>query len=104
MELNVAETSPFTGVLGSGDHTGLIRMGAAGTLETSIAPHGTPMFPGYGIKFFRTGVKSADWVGLRAEGPGGSWDYFDRYVAVHTWGCVFTYTQINVRARGETRV
>jgi len=80
-------SAAFTGVLEKGNSSGIIRMGNAQDLgsdgKEGPHPHGTPMFPGFGIKFLRSGVKSADWVALRTTGPGGSWNYFDSVMANH---------------------
>jgi len=67
------------GIFGPGNQTGIIRLGSATTLEGL----GGGLFPGYGIKFLRSGVHSADWVGLRATGPGGSWDFFNSTFSNH---------------------
>jgi len=81
--LEVDPGSKFTGILAPGNQTGIVRMGSAGSLDTSIAPHGTPMFPGMGIKFMRSGVRSASFVALRTTGPGGPWDFFDSEFGNH---------------------
>jgi len=73
-KLAISSDSPFTGVLAPGDQAGLIRMGSA----TSLDGVAGQFFPGFGIKFLRSGVLSADWVALRITGPSFSppWDYF----------------------------
>ena len=81
--LAVASTSPFTGIFSPGTKTGLIRLGNALTVDEPNPLHDTPMFPGYGIKFLRTGVRSADWVGLRRTGAGGSWDFMNASFSNH---------------------
>ena len=63
-KLAVSADSPFTGVLAPGDQSGLIRMGSATSLDGVTGQ----FFPGFGIKFLRSGVLSADWVALRATG------------------------------------
>jgi len=62
----------FTGILEEGQTTGVIRMGSAASLDKA----GPGMFPGFGIKWLRSGVGSADFVALRETGPGGSMNYF----------------------------
>jgi len=68
----------FTGILQEGSTTGVIRMGSAASLES-----GPGIFPGFGIKWLRSGVGSADFVALRETGPGGSWDYFKSTLGNH---------------------
>lgn len=75
-DLNVVATSPFTGILAAGSQAGLIRLGSASSLDLQI-------FPGYGIKFMRSATRSADWVGLRAAGPGGSFNFFNSSFSNH---------------------
>jgi len=82
-DLAISAQSPFTGILSHGNQRGLIRMGSASSLDTDIAPHGTPMFPGLGIKFLRSGVRSADFVALRSSGPGGSYNFFESMFSNH---------------------
>jgi hypothetical protein len=41
------------------------------------------MFPGMGIKFLRSGVRSADFVALRSAGPGGSYNFFESVFSNH---------------------
>jgi len=77
--LHVPADVPFTGVLAPGNHSGIIRLGSATTLDLG----NQLFFPGFGIKFLRSNVRSADWVGLRASGPGGSWDFFGTYFSTH---------------------
>lgn len=80
-KLDVTGDSQFTGLLSKGTQTGIIRMGAAQSLDGSFpAPK---MFPGIGIKFLRSGVKSANFVALRSTGPGGSWNFFDSEITNH---------------------
>jgi len=68
----------FTGIFEQGQTTGMIRMGSATNLETKPG-----LFPGFGIKWLRSGVGSADFVALRETGPGGSWDYFATTLGNH---------------------
>jgi len=79
-DLAVRSDSPFTGVLSPGTQSGLIRLGSATSLDEPLA---RAIFPGFGIKFLRSGVRSADWVGLRATGPKGSYDFFDSVFSNH---------------------
>jgi hypothetical protein len=70
-ELAVDDKSPFTGILAAGTtSTGILRMGNAMDMSAMS-------FPGMGIKFLRTGVKSANFVTLREHGATSSnWNYF----------------------------
>jgi len=68
-ELKVSDNS-YTGLLAQGNQAGIIRMGAAQNLDGGV------MFPGIGVKFLRTGQKSANFVALRSTGPGGSMNFF----------------------------
>ena len=70
-ELAVDDASPFTGILAAGTtSTGILRMGNALDMQAMS-------FPGMGIKFLRTGVKSANFVTLRLGGATKSnWNYF----------------------------
>jgi len=62
----------------------LIRLGSASSLDELLPPpHGTYIFPGFGIKFLRSGVRSADWVALRATGAGGSYNFFESTFSNH---------------------
>jgi len=79
--LSVSSESPFTGILAAGNQAGIIRMGSAGPAG-SAGSSGT-IFPGLGIKFLRSGVRSADFVALRTTGPGGAWNFFDSVFANH---------------------
>ena len=56
-----------TQVLSAGTQSGIIRLGNALPSATS--------FPGFGIKWPRSSVHSADLVGLRVSGPGGSCNF-----------------------------
>jgi len=82
-DLAVQSTSPFTGVLSPGKQSGLIRLGSASSLDGLHPPHVPTVFPGFGIKFLRSGVRSANWVSLRKTGPGGSYNYFDSTFSNH---------------------
>ena len=63
-ELDVSAESPFTGLLAPGKKVaGLVRLGSAAAVGGPIG-----LFPGMGIKFLRTGVRSANFVALRATG------------------------------------
>ena len=70
-ELDVDDSSPFTGILARGTKsTGILRMGNAMDMRAMS-------FPGMGFKFLRTGVKSANFVTLRLGGATSSnWNYF----------------------------
>jgi hypothetical protein len=74
--MQISAASPFTGVLAPGNASGLLRLGSATTLDFEI-------FPGLGIKFPRSGVRSASWVALRTSGPGGSNDFFNSTFSNH---------------------
>lgn len=63
--------------------SGLIRLGSASSLDGLHPPHVPTVFPGFGIKFLRSGVRSANWVSLRKTGPGGSYNYFDSTFSNH---------------------
>lgn len=79
MELDVEKGSPFTGIFSPGSKAGIVRMGAATPLQ-----HGRGLFPGMALKFFRSGVHSANFVALRSTGPtGGSWNYFKGDISNH---------------------
>jgi hypothetical protein len=80
IDLKVDSHSPFTGVLAPGTHPGMIRFGSAASLDEPLLPK---IFPGFGIKFLRTGVRSADWVNLRTIGDAGSWNFFESQFANH---------------------
>jgi len=58
------EDSPFTGIFKSGKSHGLIRLGSAAPLSET---EGTT--PGGGVKFFRSGRSSANFVILNTLGP-----------------------------------
>lgn len=79
-EMTVEPDSPYTGILAPGaTSAGIMRLGAA----TPLA-HGQGLFPGMGVKFFRDGVHSANFVVLRATGPtGGSNNYFKGDLSNH---------------------
>lgn len=78
-ELNVGQGSQYTGIFSAGVKAGIVIMGSA----TPLA-HGRGLFPGMGIKFFRSGVHSANFVALRATGPtGGSFNYFKGDISNH---------------------
>jgi len=68
--LVVNSNNSYTGIFESGKQHGLIRMGSAATLDDPLAPSHLYPFPGMGVKFFRTGVRSADFVVLRDSGAG----------------------------------
>lgn len=68
----------YTGIFEEGQTTGVIRMGSATSLTSSVG-----LFPGFGIKWLRSGVGSADFVALRESGPGGSWNYFATPIGNH---------------------
>lgn len=79
--LDVAPGLPWTGLFSEGNQEGLIRLGAANSLdEWSFL---RKVFPGMGIKFLRTGRKSANFVALRETGPGGSENYFASTISNH---------------------
>lgn len=79
-ELAVDKSSKFTGIFAPGTSEGLIRMGSA-------TPTGYKMFPGLGIKFLRSGVRSANFVALSAmfdkkESQDG-WDFWKETFSNH---------------------
>ena len=61
--VNIAD-SPFTGILKTGESRGLIRLGSAAAIED-----GAGVTPGGGVKFFRSGISSANFVILNQLGP-----------------------------------
>jgi len=80
IDFNVDSNSPFTGVMSPGTQHGMIRLGSAASLDEPLLPK---IFPGFGIKFLRSGVRSADWVALRTIGDGGSWNFMESQFANH---------------------
>jgi len=82
-DLSVQSSSPFTGILSPGKQSGMIRLGSASSLDGLHPPHVPTVFPGFGIKFLRSGVRSANWVSLRQTGPGGSYNFFDSTFSNH---------------------
>jgi len=80
IDFQVNSNSPFTGVLSPGTQHGMIRFGSAASLDEPVLPK---IFPGFGIKFLRSGVRSADWVSLRTVGDGGSWNFMETEFANH---------------------
>jgi len=56
--------SSFTGVFQNGESHGMMRLGSAGPIG-----EGNGVTPGAGVKFFRTGKHSADFVVLNQLGP-----------------------------------
>lgn len=76
IELNVAAGSEYTGIFSAGVKSGIIRLGSGTSLKQD-------MFPGFGIKFFRTNVHSANFVALRSTGPGGSHNFFEGDLTNH---------------------
>jgi hypothetical protein len=74
-DLAVSAASNFTGVLSAGTQSGIIRLGNALPSATS--------FPGFGIKWPRSSVHSADLVGLRVSGPGGSGNFWNTTFSNH---------------------
>lgn len=77
-ELNVGSDSEYTGIFSPGAKAGIVRMGSATSTEGSQG-----IFPGMGIKFFRSNVHSANFVALRSTGPGGSNNYFEGDLTNH---------------------
>merc|ERR1719215_832861 len=71
IDFNVDSNSPFKGI---------IRLGSAASLDEPLLPK---IFPGFGIKFLRSGVRSADWVSLRTIGDEGSWNFMESQFANH---------------------
>lgn len=74
--LDVSSSSPYSGLLSPGTSHGLVRMGSA-------TPAWKGMFPGMAIKFVRSGVNSANFVALRAEGASGSGNFFEKEMSNH---------------------
>ena len=56
--------SPFTGIFKNGESHGMIRLGSAAPIG-----EGNGVTPGGGVKFFRSGKPSADFVILNQLGP-----------------------------------
>ena len=88
--LDVSADSAYTGILKPGNQSGFLRLGSAVSLNLNpvekkvAATLGLPPpFPGYGIKFLRSGRRSANWVGLRQAGPGKSYNFFDGPLSNH---------------------
>jgi len=80
IDFNVDSNSPFTGIMSPGTQKGMIRLGSAASLDEPLLPK---IFPGFGIKFLRSGVRSADWVSLRTIGDEGSWNFMESQFANH---------------------
>jgi hypothetical protein len=70
--------SPFTGILQSGESHGLIRLGSAIPLNRKEG-----ISPGAGIKFFRSGKPSANFVLLNKIGPITDSNFFAVPLANH---------------------
>jgi len=58
------QDSPFTGIFQTGESHGMIRLGSAAPIA-----EGSGATPGGGVKFFRSGRQSADFVILNQLGP-----------------------------------
>eukprot|EP00929_Paragymnodinium_shiwhaense_P057327 TRINITY_DN28694_c0_g1_i1.p1 TRINITY_DN28694_c0_g1~~TRINITY_DN28694_c0_g1_i1.p1 ORF type:complete len:374 (+),score=50.46 TRINITY_DN28694_c0_g1_i1:264-1385(+) len=74
--LQVHSGSTYSGILSAGESEGLIRMGSG----TPIALQG--VFPGFGLKFLRKGVPSANFLALRQLGLNAS-SFFDGSFSTH---------------------
>lgn len=74
-DLEISSSSPYTGLLAPGTSKGLVRMGS-GLPPPSI-------FPGIAVKFLRSGVKSGNFVALRAIGDGDHGNFFDHDLSNH---------------------
>ena len=70
--------SPFTGVLKSGTSYGLIRFAIPGALTANSG-----ISPGGGIKFFRSGVSSANLVIANRPLPNNNHDFFSVSLSNH---------------------
>jgi hypothetical protein len=62
--------TPYTGIFGSGSQYGLIRMSSAAT------PTSTTLTPGFGIKFFRTGRESANFMSMPSLDGQSDFNFF----------------------------
>jgi len=60
-DLEVENSSPYTGVMMPGTHRGLMRLGSA-------TPADGTLFPGLAVKFLRSGIHSANTVALLHSG------------------------------------
>jgi len=58
------QDSPFTGIFQTGESHGMLRLGSAAPIA-----EGSGVTPGGGVKFFRSGKHSADFVILNQLGP-----------------------------------
>jgi len=67
----------YTGIFEEGQTTGVIRMGSATSLDN------IGLFSGFGIKWLRSGLGSADFVALSTAGPGTGWNYFKAPLGNH---------------------
>jgi len=76
-DLEVENSSPYTGMLRPGKHRGLLRLGSAFPPETDI-------FPGVAVKFLRSGIHSANTVLLRQTGAKtGQNQFFEEALTNH---------------------
>jgi len=76
-DLEVENSSPYTGMLMPGKHRGLLRLGSAFPPETDI-------FPGMAVKFLRSGIHSANTVLLRQTGAKtGQNQFFEEALSNH---------------------
>lgn len=67
-------SSPFTGIF-SGANYGLVRLSSA----AAPAKSGQPLAPGFGLKFLRDGIDSANLVAMVGiEGTPGDWNMFSK--------------------------
>jgi len=80
VDMKVNSNSPFTGVLQPGTQSGMMRLGSAASLDEPFAGR---IFPGFGLKFLRSGVLSADWVSLRSAGDAEGYDFFESAFSNH---------------------
>jgi hypothetical protein len=68
-KLKIPDSSPYTGLLGPGLQTGLIRLGGALDPSNGITP-------GLGFKLPRSGVHDGDFVTLHSLRFGDQWNFF----------------------------
>ena len=69
----------FTGIFKGAEH-GLIRMSSA----AKPASGGQPLAPGFGLKFLRDGVDSANLVAMYGvNGTPGDWNFFEKTFSTH---------------------
>ena len=73
-------SSPFTGLFESGADYGLIR------LSLASKPSSTHMTPGFGLKFLRDGIDSANLVAMYRVAGQDNWNFFANDFSNHIPG------------------